>query len=169
MAHELIQAVSVAPGGPVTIVVGQTLDLTAAILLNGPPPGSPTSSTYTLTWQKIGVPASLASQSPVTPLTPYTKTIAAVHLPVGVHEFKVNGYVLYDPFDEQDVDSDLVTVHVVREAREIEAELPDRTLTAGLPDRTVEGELPGRDVVAGLPSREVEGELPNRSVEAGLP
>lgn len=168
MANELIDAVTATPAGPVTIGLGQTLDITASFTLNGPPPGSPTSSTYSLTWQKVGVPASLALESPATAGTPYTKTIAVSFLPIGTHQFKVEANVQYDPFDEQYVDSNLITVHVTR-AREIEAELPDREIVAGLPSRELEAELPSRDLTAGLPSRTLDAELPSRDLTAGMP
>jgi len=168
MANELVGSVTATPTGPVTIGLGQTLDVTGRFTLNGPPPGSPTSSTYTLLWQKVGVPASLASEIGATAGTVYTKTIPAAQLPIGTHQFKVEGSVLYDPFDEQYVDSNLITVHVMREVREVEATLPDRTVTAGLESRTVDATLPSREVVAGLEPRTVDATLPARTVTAGV-
>lgn len=168
MANELVGSVTATPTGPVTIGLGQTLDISASFTLNGPPPGSPTSSTYTLLWQKVGLGASLASESGASAGTVYTKTISAVHLPIGTHQFKVEGAVLYDPFDEQYVDSNLITVHVAG-VREIDAELPERTATVGLPSRESEAELPLRSAEVGLPDRTNEAELPNRSATVGLP
>lgn len=171
MAHELIDVVTATPAGPVTIGVGQRLDIAASFTLNGPPTGSPTFSSYSLSWQRVGLPASLDSQAPAVAGTVYTKTMGADRLPVGTHQFKVQGIYINNSGQPDSfvlTDSNLITVHVMREAREVEANLPDRTVTAGLPSREVDASLPSREVVAGLESRTVDASLPARTVTAGV-
>lgn len=132
MANELVDAVTATPTGPVTIGLGQTLDITASYTLNGPPTGSPTFSSYSLSWQRVGLPASLDSQAPAVAGTVYTKTMGVAHLPVGTHQFKVQGIYINNagqPDSLVFVDSNLITVHVVAWR---EGEAPDTTHTEGL-------------------------------------
>lgn len=169
MADELVDAVTATPAGPVTIGLGQSVDVTAEYTLNGPSTALPGTSIYTILWSESSSGVWASETTPTTqPDTPFTKTCPASVFPaVGEYTLRVNvlhsgsGLSVYSTLAPD------ITVHVAR-AREIEAELPDRTLTAGLPDRTVEAELPSRTVEAGLPSRTIEGELPNRTIEAGL-
>jgi hypothetical protein len=174
MAHELIDSVTVSPLGPVTIGLGDAFDITASFSLNGPNPGNPTVSGYTLSWQRIspGAPATFASESTPSPDTDYTHTCSAAILnAVGDYVIRVEGYYFSDaapPNFEQSVDVD-ITVHVVEQPhyREIEADAPDRTATAGLEARTADAAMPARTAVAGMEARSVDATLPSRSVVAG--
>lgn len=171
MAHELIGTVTATPTGPVTLGHGATLDITGSFELNGPPLGSPTGSNYTLSWQRVGLGVTIASQFPAVAGVAYTKTIPAAYLPIGVHEFRVQGIYVNDAGEAdsfQLVDSNLISVTVTR-AREIEADMEGRELVAGLPSREAEAEVPSREVVSGMPSREIDAELPSRTLTTGMP
>lgn len=156
MAHELIDSVTVDPAGPVTVTLGGSFDITASYSLNGPNPGNPTVSGYSLLFQRIspGAPISFDVVDNPLPDTDYTKTCpAAILAAVGAYVIRVEGYYFSDalpPNFEQAVDVD-ITVNVVAAPhyRDIEAEATERTAIAGVESRSVEATLPDRNVVAG--------------------
>lgn len=170
MANELVGSVTATPTGPVTIQVGQTIAFTMRYTLNGPPPGSPSASTYSLSLQKVSPSPPQSVGLPHIPAAANTdyETTADIFSSGGTYVLRARGYVQYTPFADQEVFSEDITVHVMREVREVEATLPDRTVTAGLESRTVEASLPSREVVAGLETRTVDATLPARTVTAGV-
>lgn len=171
MANELVGSVTATPTGPVTIGLGQSLDITARFTLNGP--SGATLISRAMNWQKTapGLPLSFDGETSPTEDTDYTKTCSALVLnAVGTYTLRVQVYSIYNtppPFD-QTVNSNDITVHVAG-VREIDAELPERTATVGLPSRESEAELPLRSAEVGLPDRTNEAELPNRTATVGLP
>lgn len=114
MAHELIDTVTATPTGPLTIPVGQTVAVTMRYTLNGPPSGSPSASTYSLTLQKVspGLPFSIApSHSPAAANTDY-ETTANIFSSGGTYVLRARGHVQYTPFADQEVFSEDITVFV---------------------------------------------------------
>lgn len=169
--HELIDAVTAAPIGPVTIGHGHALDITASFTLDGSSPGTPTTSTYTIQVSRVVSPGVYASifgtqVSPATAGTDYTMTVPASELPIGSRTFVATATLTTDAPHFQIVHSNEITVHVVPFVRAVEAELPDRNVTAGLPERSVDAEAPARSVTAAAPAREVEATAPARTATA---
>lgn len=114
MAHELIDAVTATPTGPLTIPVGQTVSVTMRYTLNGSPPGSPSSSTYSLVLLKVspGSPASIGlPHIPASANTDY-ETTADIFSSGGAYILKARGYVQYVPADSQEVFSEDIEVFV---------------------------------------------------------
>lgn len=160
MAHELIDAVTVYPEGPVTVGLGNTLDITASYTLNGPPVGSPTASSYSLAWQKVspGAPTSWDTEDPAAAATDYTKTCpTSVLSAVGTYVLRVSALYINDvPFqDTVDVD---ITVHVVP-WRELEALDTTHTEGQATPTTVTEG--------AATPTTVTEGQATATTVTEG--
>lgn len=165
MAHEWPTGCTSTPPGPLTVALGETVNVTAEYALNGPSPGSPTVSQYTIVWQQVGSGV-YASQVNAVADTPYVRGWTAPALGV----YQLQAILLFStdvqsltPFPAQPID-----VTVVRATPEVDAGLEDRTVVAGLEAREVEAGLPTRAVTAGMEAREVEASLPSRDVVSGM-
>lgn len=117
MAHELIDSVTATPTGPITVALGGTVDITASFTLNGPNPGSPTVSLYSLAWTYPAGSLSIANESPAAHDTDYTHTVpTSILSALGNYDIVVQGTYFSDaapPDNEQYVDSNTVRIRVV--------------------------------------------------------
>jgi hypothetical protein len=117
MAHELIASVTAAgpSPSPITIGLGETVDITASYALNGPNPNGPSTSDYSLVFTRVFPPPGHTwdSQDPAVADTDYTKTWANAALnKVGKYILRVVGTCLTD-VDITSVNSNDIIVHVV--------------------------------------------------------
>lgn len=117
MAHELIDAVTTDPTGTVVVALGGTVDITASFTLNGPNPGSPTVSLYSLAWTYPSGFVSFGNESPAVHDTEYTHTVPlSILSAVGDYDIVVQGTYFSDaapPDNAQSVDSSTVTIRVL--------------------------------------------------------
>lgn len=115
MAHELIASVTATPAGPITIGLGETVDITASYALNGANPNGPSTSLYSLGFLKASPSpgSSWGAQIPAVEDTDYTKTCPTTTLnAVEKYELKVRATCITD-VDTTFEESATIMVHVV--------------------------------------------------------
>lgn len=130
MANELVDAVTATPAGPVTVGLGQSLDITGRFALNGPSGG--TLLSRSMAWLHLSPGAPFSFDFELSPIedTDYTKTCPASALDsIGAHVIRLQVFSIYDIPSQQTVASNDITVHVVAWR---EGEAPDTTHTEGI-------------------------------------
>jgi hypothetical protein len=154
MAHEYIDAVSATPVGPITVQLGDSVDISASFTLDGPTGGN--ASAYSLAWQKLspGFPFSFATQDPAVAGTVYSKPYTPTQL--GPNSVRVEASLLWSGVDEdeepigglQQKQSNVITINVVHRLGEKELRALNAPASASTSNVATRAEVPGSSGVS---------------------
>lgn len=135
------QATTIAPVGPITVGLGQAVDVIGQYSENGDDPSNPDVHTTNMVWLQVGV-GQFGSKSNVEPNTPYSRSWVATQL--GAAQIQVITYYSSSGTPLTPYPSPVLSVNVINVRAVGDADLPPREADVDLPAREGDVVLPSR-------------------------